>query len=163
MNVVVLIDGREAIPVRAIPFVTGWWLSPDLLARSFAHPDSWRWMGEVTAHEWHGGTISGPLSSKEWDEVEDRLQALDATLMAVSDDREQTRPIWLRKSVLLLPANAFVWKDQFEAYFYRVYSPERLHWGDERPGDRELNFSPLISPPKLRSLVLEGFQHLLPV
>ena len=56
MNVVVLIDGREAIPVRAIPFVTGWWLSPDLLARSFAHPDSWRWMGEVTAHEWHGGT-----------------------------------------------------------------------------------------------------------
>ena len=163
MNVVVLIDGREAIPVRAIPFVTGWWLSPDLLARSFAHPDSWRWMGEVAAHEWHGGTISGPLSSKEWDEVEDRLQALDATLMAVSDDWEQTRPIWLRKSVLLLPANAFVWKDQFEAYFYRVYSPERLHWGDERPGDRELNFSPLISPPKLRSLVLEGFQHLLPV
>lgn len=163
MNVVVLIDGREAIPVRAIPFVTGWWLSPDLVAKSFAHPDSWRWMGEVAAHKLDGGTISGPLSPQEWDGVESRLQALDATLMDVSDDREQTRPIWLRKSVLLLPAGVFVWKDQFEAYFYRAYSPERLNWGGEHPGDRELHFSPLISPPNLRSLVLEGFQHLLPV
>jgi hypothetical protein len=157
MNVVFLVDGREAVPVRALPFVTGWSMSPDIVAESFADPDSWRWMQDVPAYQLHGGTISGPLLPKEWDGVVDRLQALDTKLKAMSDDRKQTRPIWLRKSVPLLPPSVFVWKDQFEAYFYQVYSPERLGWVDERPGDRKLNFSPLISPPRLRRLVLEGF------
>jgi hypothetical protein len=31
MSVVVSINGREAIPVRAIPYVTGWDVSPDML------------------------------------------------------------------------------------------------------------------------------------
>jgi hypothetical protein len=30
ISVVALIEGREAIPVRALPFVTGWSISPDV-------------------------------------------------------------------------------------------------------------------------------------
>ena len=158
MNVVVLINGRQAIPVRVLPFVTGWWMSPDIVAASFAHPDSWRWMGDVPAYQLHGGTISGPLLPKRWDGVEDYLEALDAKLKALNDDRTQTRPIWLRESVPLLPANVFIWKDHFEGYFRRVYSRERLPWENERPGDRELNFSPMITPSELRSVVMDDFE-----
>ncbi|MBK6294567.1 MAG: hypothetical protein IPF55_09915 [Rhodoferax sp.] len=44
MNVVFEINGREAIPVRAIPYVTGWrWprgISPDSLAKTLGiHPN----------------------------------------------------------------------------------------------------------------------------
>lgn len=159
MSVVILINGCEAIPVRAIPFVTGWWMSPDVVAKSFAHPDSWQRMGgDVPAYQLHGGAICGPLLPKEWDGVEDRLQGLEAKLKAMSDDRTLTRPVWLRKSIPMLPPNVFVWKDQFERYFYREYSPQRLYWMDERPGDRELNFSPLISPPEMRDVVMKGFK-----
>jgi hypothetical protein len=37
MSVVVSINGREAIPVRAIPYVTGWDVSPDMVAQSLAN------------------------------------------------------------------------------------------------------------------------------
>ncbi len=158
MNVVVLINGREAIPVRAIPFVTGRWMSPDVVARSFALTDHWRDMKEVSAYQLLGDVIHGPVLPKEWDVVEDLLQALENRLKSLSDDRTETRPTWITESTLLLPAAVFVWKDQFEQYFRAEYSPQRFHWIDERPGDRELNFSPMIMPPELRSAVMEGFE-----
>lgn len=158
MNVVVLINGREAIPVRAIPFVTGRWMSPDVVARSFALTDHWRNMKEVSAYQLLGDVIHGPVLPKEWDVVEDLLQALEKRLKSLSDDRTETRPTWITESTLLLPAAVFVWKDQFEQYFRAEYSPQRFHWIDERPGDRELNFSPMIMPPELRSAVMEGFE-----
>lgn len=39
---IVCIDGREALPVRAIPYVTEWELSPDIVADALAqnNPDS---------------------------------------------------------------------------------------------------------------------------
>ncbi|MEF8766689.1 MAG: hypothetical protein ABTS16_06835 [Candidatus Accumulibacter phosphatis] len=158
MNVVVLINGREAIPVRAIPFVTGRWMSPDVVARSFARTDSWRDMREVSAYQLLGGVIHGPILPKEWDVVEDLLQALEAKLDSLSDNHTDTRPIWISESVSVLPASVFVWKDQFEQYFRGEYSPWRFHKIDERPGDRELNFSPMITPPSLRDVVMEGFE-----
>jgi hypothetical protein len=36
MNVLVFINGREAVPVRAIPYVAGRGMSPDVVARSLA-------------------------------------------------------------------------------------------------------------------------------
>lgn len=158
MNVVVLINGREAIPVRAIPFVSGRWMPPDVVARSFARTDHWRDMKDVPAYQLLGGAIQGPVLPKEWDVVEDLLQALESRLHALSDDRTVTRPIWIIESTALLPPAVFVWKDQFEQYFHEEYSPQRFHWVDERPGDRELNFSPMIMPPELRNAVMEGFE-----
>jgi len=160
MNVVVLINGREAIPVRAIPFVTGRWMSPDVVAKSFARTDHWRDMKDVPAYQLLGGAIHGPVLPKEWDVVEDLLQALESRLNSLSDDRTVTRPTWIIESTALLPPAVFVWKDQFEQYFRREYSPQKLHWIDERPGDRELNFSPMITPPELRDVVMAGFELL---
>ncbi|MCM8640533.1 hypothetical protein, partial [Accumulibacter sp.] len=58
--------------------------------------------------------------------------------------------------VPLLPAGTFLWKDEFERAFLRAYSPHNLIWIDERPGDRELNYEPLI-PKELQEAIFEGF------
>ena len=48
------------------------------------------------------------------------------------------------------------WRDDFETAFAIVYSDFIYEIVDERPGDRELNFSPYV-PHELEELVMEGF------
>ncbi len=88
---------------------------------------------------------------------------LEADLKSLSDRFKADEKIggenyssWRRESVPLLPAGVFVWKDEFEQAFVSAYSPKSLGWLDERPGDRELSFSPMI-PSELREVVIEGF------
>ncbi|MCM8600076.1 MAG: hypothetical protein NFW04_15705 [Candidatus Accumulibacter sp.] len=157
MNIAFVIGGREAIPVRAIPYVTGWWMSPDVVAKSLAYRDSMNNFDGVRAYQLSADGACSPMLPKEWDGVDDRLKGLDAKLKAMSDDKDLTRPIWLAESIPLLPGGVFLWKDEFEQAFCQGYSPQRLDWIDERPGDRELNFSPLI-PVELRDVVIEGFR-----
>ena len=38
MDVVVKIEGRDALPVWTIPYVTAWDISPDMLLKRLAHP-----------------------------------------------------------------------------------------------------------------------------
>ncbi|MCM8641182.1 hypothetical protein, partial [Accumulibacter sp.] len=114
MNVVVLINDREAIPVRAIPFVTGWWMSPDVVASSLAYNDSLKSFVGIRACHLVDGSRCAEILPKEWDGVEDRLKGLESRLKGMSDDRALTRPIWLAESVPLLPAGTFLWKDEFE-------------------------------------------------
>ncbi|MBL8393832.1 MAG: hypothetical protein JNK99_03645, partial [Candidatus Accumulibacter sp.] len=156
MNVIVTIDGREAIPVRAVPFVTGWWMSPDVVASSLAYNDSLKRFEGIRACHLVDGSRCAEILPKEWDGVEDRLKGLESRLKGMSDDRALTRPIWLAESVPLLPPGTFLWKDEFERAFLRAYSPHNLLWIDERPGDRELNYQPLI-PKDLKKAIFEGF------
>lgn len=93
---------------------------------------------------------------KEWDGIEADLHILTEKLKAKDQIDNESYPEWRRQSIPLLPPGVFVWKDEFEKSFAKVYSPERMRMQNERPGDRELNFSPMI-PPELRTVVIEGF------
>jgi hypothetical protein len=76
MTVIVLIGNREAIPVRAIPFVTGWKMPPDKLAWSLAHRDDAETLEGVTAgHLLSNGQI-GQMLPKEWDGIVRQIDAL---------------------------------------------------------------------------------------
>ena len=158
MNVVVLINGREAIPVRAIPYVTGRWMSPDVVAKSLAYTDSMNRFEGIYAYQLLADGGYSQVLPGDWDVVDDLLQGLESSLNALSDDRKLTRPVWLTESTKQLPAGVFLWRDEFEQAFHRNYSPPRFSLLDERPGDLTLRFSPLISPPEMRGVVMEGFE-----
>jgi hypothetical protein len=156
MNVVFVIAGCEAIPVRAIPFVTGWTMSPDMVASALAHTDLVTKLRGIAAYHLAGNDEPAPMLPKEWDGVEAELQALSDTLKANEVVDFESYPTWRRESILLLPAGVFVWKDEFICAFASAYSKERIGILDERPGDRELNLTPLI-PQALCEALVEGF------
>jgi hypothetical protein len=140
MNCVIEIDGREAVPVRAIPFIAGWLLSPDALASSFAQSDFNR-LGDLRAnHITPDGQVAKMLP-KEWDTIEARLLSLSIS----EQDGE-----W---DVSCLPSHCFVWRDEFEESFRRAI--EKTEVCDARPGDKELNFDAFI-PSESWDAVLEG-------
>lgn len=162
MGIVVVIDGREAIPVRAIPFVAGWMLSPDVVAMTFAKTDHWITRLEgVTAYYLSVSGKYSPMLAKEWDGIEADLEILSDKLKATEEFEQENYPVWRQQSILRLPASCFVWRDEFEDAFRRSYSPGRLLIPDERPGDRDLNFSPRI-PEELALAVMHGFSVIQP-
>jgi len=148
---VVIIAGREALPVRAIPFVTGWQsFSPDAVAEGLAHRlESGKLEGVTAYHIASDGSISAMLP-KEWDGPARALDALSARLDEMEGD---SYPAWREQSILELPSHCFVWRDELEKSvtgWWRV-----LYIVGERPGDKELNFTPRI-PPNLEDAVREG-------
>lgn len=155
MEVVVQVKDREAIPVRAIPFVTGWMMSPDMVAAALAFTDLMKRMKDVFAYHVHPTGFSKMLP-KEWDNVEADLQSLSDKLKATEEIDQESYAEWRSRSVGLLPAGVFVWKDEFERAFSAAYNSAHLGLMDERPGDRDLNFTPRI-PAGMHRTVLEGF------
>lgn len=157
MNVIVFIDGREAIPIRTIPFITGRKITADLVASIFAHTDPWESRRNgVTPYYLEDDGKYFPMLPKEWDDIEADLNVLTATLKKTEEVEQGNYSLWRHDSILLLPRACFVWKDNFETAFQRAYSVWSYQILDERPGDRELNLSPYI-PPELREAVLDGF------
>ncbi len=156
MSVVLSINGREAIPVRAIPYVTGWDVSPDMVAQSLANSsDGWR-LDRLTAYQYHANDSHTPILPKEWDGIEDRLRGLSASLDAKHSNRDIARPQWLKESVLILPAGVYVWRDELEKSWHR-FSERTIIRKGERPNDGLLNFSPMIPDTLLREEVCKGF------
>lgn len=153
------IAGREALPIRAIPYVTGWGLSPDEVAKHFAKA-----MGkpfgrlENTSAHILAGDQQRQVLPKEWDLYVAALDGLEAELKAKHSNEKLGYSEWVKLSVTRLPAGAFVWRDEFEADFARNFSPAALSSGSvsEREGERELTYSPMLEA-GLREMVMEGF------
>lgn len=155
MRVTVMIEGREAIPVRGIPFVTGWTMSPDVVASSLAQTDRITRLRGVTAYHLSENDVA-PMLPKEWDGVEAELEALSDKLKAIETVDQENYPTWRRESIPLLPPACFLWRDEFEQAFKRAYAPGSFSFLVEREGERELNFLPRV-PAELAAAVMEGF------
>jgi hypothetical protein len=157
MNLIVLIGDMEAIPIRAIPFITGGRITADQVASMFAHTDPWelRRRGLEPYHLSDNGHCS-PMLPKEWDGIEVELRVLRAKLQARQEVEMENYPVWRRESILLLPPACFVNKGHFETTFRHAYSVLFYDIIDERPGDRELNFWPYV-PRDLEETIMEGF------
>lgn len=158
MNVIVLIDGQEAIPIRASPYVTGWTMSPDVVAMTFAHADAWRTNLRATSVFHFAPDFSySVLLPKEWDGIRAELDSLFNMYQMDEKFEGGNYPAWRRDSIPILPPFCFVWRNEFEAAFNSDYSKHKYDIVDERDGDRGLNFSPLI-PEKLKKTVMQGFE-----
>ena len=145
MDVTTFIEGRAAIPIRAIPFVTGGKITADLVASIFAHTDQWELRRESLSpyHLSRDGKYSSMLP-KEWDVMEADFRVLAAKLKVAQEVQQDHYSVWRRESLCLLPPACFLWKDDFATAFQHAYSVWLYEMLDERPGDRELNFSPYI-------------------
>ncbi len=177
MNVLLVIDGREAIPVRAIPFLTnGDVLSPAVVAEVLAGDSEYfRLFNGLTAHRVEQGATK-PIPTAFWkntvvsdiDALSDRIKDRQATHV---DGPSQ----WRAGSIECLPAGAFVWRDEFEPRFWATHGPDAETVGrfSSTNGDEwitrnkesevdleeesELDFDPFIPSDDLTRLVMEGF------
>lgn len=170
MNVLVLIEGREAIPVRAIPLLTNWdVLSPDVVAEVLAgDSDFFHVFKGLIAHRVEHGVLK-EIRPAFWENyivpsiavLSDRIKDKQVTY---ADGYSQ----WQSESLKALPAGAFVWRDEFEPRFWAKYGPEgetvlRIT-ADERfepvtrNEDIEPDFDPFIPSTDVARLVMEGFE-----
>lgn len=158
-SLVVIVAERKALPVRAIPYVTGWMISPDVVASNFARDESkaFELLRNTSSYHLVSGSVI-KLLPKEWDRYVAALRALESALSRQFADHDQSYAAWTRQSVPILPAGAFVWLDEFIADFKLDYSPTRRIIVGEREGDREVNLSPYLEPQVLE-MVLGGWLH----
>ena len=158
MNVIFDIEGKEAIPIRALPYVTGWTMSPDVVSTTFAHIDSWRTnLSAMTTFLFKSDGSYSALLPKEWDGIVTELKNLSKMYQMDEQFEGENYVAWRRDSISILPASCFVWRDEFEVAFNSDYCKSIYSIRDERDGDRELNFSPFV-PEKLESTVMQGFE-----
>ena len=148
-SLVVEIDGRRALPVRAIPLATRWgWspcgMAPDVLVRTLRTPLACRHpfdsLRATSAYTQRSGKAVELLPS-DWTEVLVQLDGLTAEIKAKFPDAEgdvdpQGNAEWRARSVEALPPGVFVWLDNFEADFRRNYDEGALAAGLKAHNDR---------------------------
>lgn len=155
----VWINGREALPIRAIPYVTGWWLSPDQVAKNLARviEPPFAKLQNLFAYHLQASMRLYRVNPREWDAVVASLEGFEAELrqqnsdVDIGDDRIGYA-VWRRGAATKLPAGVFVWLGEFEVE-YRA-DRGRVLLSEERPGDDEINLTPMMDI-ETRKAVLE--------
>lgn len=169
MNVIVTIQGKQAIPVRAIPLLTNWEvLTPDEVADALAGGEHGYAFHDIFAYRMEENEVR-PVVQTWWENFPCRaLTALSDRIKATEISHEAGYQEWRKQSLCELPAGVFVWKHEFEPRYLRRYGRQGTTFltaaGDLMPESEQhrrviLNFDPFIAEPEIRSLVLEGFSH----
>lgn len=151
------IGGREALPVRAIPYVTGWQMSPDVVARSMAKVESPppfpALLQGLSAYHLPDDTPV-EVMPREWDATVATLEGYEVELKQQHPDDAIGYAVWRKDSAEKLPAGAFVWLDEFARECTADRS--RALKGKQRRGDDELILAPMLNE-ATRAMVRVGF------
>ena len=147
------IDGKEIVPVRLIPFVTGWGFSPDVVVKMLSKQDLWHRVFIPSYHILPNGTYYEMLP-KEWDVFISDMEILSDKLNHAEQVEGENYPIWRKQSIETIPAGTFVWLDELEKAYKKAYS--FIVSKKDRPGDDKLNHHAFV-PVDMRELVCEGF------
>lgn len=155
MNVVIQIQDqgkpREAIPVRALPWLTSYHFCAQEVADALAHEiDDF---APIHAYRIDGDVVR-TVASGEWDDVAVEIERIHQFENSIYEQRAaETKAI---------PADVFVWVNEWTGiYNESAYGPNNL----ERLGNiadlkevrkRTLNLDPHV-PPALAQLVMDGF------
>jgi hypothetical protein len=154
------VEGREVIPVRAIPYVTNSSrFKPDILVQRFARNDPFQY--SVFRKNWAletyrvQGTLSLPVNPVEWDKVVARIKRVTAIITKGFSTTLTKYAVWNIAATAALPAGCFVIYDEFVA----SWEADRIGGvSDERPPENDiLTLSPAIDD-HTRAMVMEGFQ-----
>lgn len=150
---------REALPVRAIPYVAGERHSADRVAEFLARWEEVdgkpRYSG-LTAYLWKDGRAQA-ITPQEFDRIAWKVKGFEQALMEEHQRLDDGAPnpigavAFDEKAAEKLPASVFVWLDEFCAAFHDDW--KRL----DRHGSHDLNLSPALLEDKLKSMILEGF------
>lgn len=158
------IDGRVALPVRAIPYVADWenLLSPDVVAKSFEHGKDWysaRCANLTAYHLQRNEPIK--VERREWKKVTVQIEAFEAELFQKYGKEglggKIGYAVWQRESASKLPAGVFVWLDEFEKeYQAECRREERI---SKQFVDAKLILTPMAADADTRAMVMAGFEE----
>jgi hypothetical protein len=161
VNVIIQINGREAIPVRALPLLAEWGtMHPQKIAGALGRvtDDDCRPLFEnlhdMNAFYVEDGSVN-PVAAYHWrDHIYRNLQALSDTIKHSEITHETGHSEWRVRALGVLPKDAFVWRDEYELIYDRTYgigsrtresgdahTPPVLSKGKPPV---ELNFNPLV-------------------
>lgn len=166
MDVLITIDGREAMPVRAIPLLTDWQvLSPDVIANALAGDDDLpSSLDGLSAYRLNPDGSPEKIPPRWWANwVVRKLQAISDEIKGKQISHETGYQQWRCKSLAQLPAGVFVWRDEFETAHIGEYGPDsmraRCNPDTYDLSTRVLNFNPQPDPDIAPiGLVLEGLE-----
>ena len=163
MNVVVIIAGREAIPVRAIPYVAPSGIGAHEIVRFLEGDEYGRFRG-VFAYQVQADSAPSRVAPIEWKRVAISLRAFDEIITGREARGDMTKNVglnqWKKKSIRRIPAGVFVWKDEFTSAHLQAFIQGQVTEQEFKRGDHDPIFQPLIYPPKMRKIVMEGFEGL---
>ena len=168
MRVLVNFDGREAIPIRAIPLLTDWTrMRPDQIAAALAWDLTHHWQFQgLTAFRIEDGTMRS-IPNTWWNSFPRReLKALQDRISSNQISHETGYQEWREQSLIALPAGVFVWRDEYEPMYYRTVGPSsrifNVDTGDGVPDPGllpyvQLQFAPFIPDAETQRIVMDGF------
>jgi hypothetical protein len=117
LNVVVVIEGCEAIPVRAIPLLTNWrFMSPDIVAHVLGGTGGSNvcLFGDMQSYNIEDGKAQ-PMDKDWWTQFPVReLRALTEKIQTDESSHEAGYSEWRKQSLKELPAGVFVWRDEYQ-------------------------------------------------
>jgi hypothetical protein len=162
-NVVVLVNGRKALPLRAIPYLTAWAESPDSLVRALALPARLRLEGveftntrALIAYHLQPDGLPKAVPPDQWQHIANELDCLTKKLKA--DERPlaegENHAAWRLQAVLTLPQNGFVWLDDFQDWYAKT-RPLHLPTDDEVVR-WEAELAAVCEPDELASVLSDG-------
>ena len=125
MNVLVQIDGREAIPVRAIPFLTQWEvMSPDEVAEALSDDEDCHFGAFVGLRAFRiAGGQPIEIPPLFWENIVSRqLQGISDQIKASQVTHATGYSAWREAAVKVLPPDAFVWRNEYEPRFKQAFS-----------------------------------------
>lgn len=120
MNILVKVNGRSAIPVRAIPFLTHWEvMSPDEVAEVLSDTDEmWRTSFKGLRAFGIGEGHILEIAPLYWENiVSRRLQGISDQVKATETTHDAGLIQWREAAINALPHDAFVWCDEYEPRF----------------------------------------------
>jgi len=163
MNVVIQIQGRAAVPVRAIPLMTNWIvMAGSELVGIFSRNGKAGEVQRLTAYHLVDGVVT-LINVNFWVDAGVALASVTETMKA------KNRPYreWQLRALQELPDVGFVWLDELEFYFAQQYCDADNDSAAEYfqivgieenlvPAMLGLHFSPLI-PTEFEVAVMQGF------
>ena len=105
--------GREALPVRAVPLVTEWFVTPQELALELSKPTRLR---NLTAYRYSEGQAV-PVRAKAWSLQHEVLVEIIRASKRDEHQPNQHLQSARRKSLKGLPEGVFVWLDEFQNWY----------------------------------------------
>ncbi|MCZ6718347.1 MAG: hypothetical protein O6944_04225 [Gammaproteobacteria bacterium] len=174
----ILINDREAIPVRGIPYVTSSFIKPTELCRILADRAAWPGPLFMAAHYLDADGTLHTMQPQEWRHYIHKMEHFtiqsdlrESGLTEADEFDDENYPRWEEHAIKRLPSGVFVWRDHLEhtciltQAFIELYigsdsgitSRKLLGW--ECGG--ALNLDEYI-PPTMRPICMEGFEAFLP-
>jgi hypothetical protein len=153
------IEKRLIIPVRLVPLVTGWKVTPAQLSGALSGEIK-ALKGRIQAHRLTPEHGHDPVPESDWGAFFHQISSFGDEDVDSGTAGNRLLPTRCREAAKMLPAGVFLWADDLEKTWRSPGFAEEPGSTDPAAPGNTLDYSPWI-PPDLIQSVYEGFEELL--